>query len=184
VNRQDGPTAAVPRPAWASFVTPWGEGTVAVVGGRLHEVYLPWPGSPPPPAPAAGGEDSRAADADSEAAARWARQLGAYFEGDLTVDTAWTAEAVGLDDWSVTHFQRAVYRALLAVPAGATVSYGELARMAGAPRAARAVGSAMAANPAPIVVACHRVVRADGSPGHYGECDAWKVQLLRHEGAR
>ncbi len=62
-------------------------------------------------------------------------------------------------------FEQAVYEALLSVPAGETVSYGELAEMAGYPRAARAVGNAMAANPIPIVVPCHRVIRSDGSHG-------------------
>lgn len=165
-----------PGPAWASFETPWGEGSVAVADGRLLEVRLPWPGC----AEDAAGTLPAPIEADRQAAARWARELGAYFAGE---PVEWSAEAVGVDDWDVTPFRRAVYRALLEVPPGATVSYGELARMAGAPRAARAVGSAMADNPVPIVVPCHRVVRADGSPGHYGECDAWKVELLRHEGA-
>jgi methylated-DNA-[protein]-cysteine S-methyltransferase len=175
VNASAARAGGADRVACASFATPWGEGGVLVVEGRLAEVRLPWPGCPPP---------ARCADAPSPAdqrtAERWARELGAYFAGRLT---QWTAEEVGVDAWDVTPFRRAVYRALLSVPPGATVSYGELARRAGAPRAARAVGSAMAANPAPIVVPCHRVVRADGSPGNYGGCDTWKVELLRHEGA-
>jgi methylated-DNA-[protein]-cysteine S-methyltransferase len=51
---------------------------------------------------------------------------------------------------------------------GETVSYGELAEMAGRPRAARAVGNAMSRNPVPIVVPCHRVVTAGGRIGGYG----------------
>lgn len=60
-------------------------------------------------------------------------------------------------------FHAAVYQALLAVPPGTTTSYGDLAKAAGSPGAARAVGRAMAKNPIPVLVACHRVLGADGS---------------------
>jgi methylated-DNA-[protein]-cysteine S-methyltransferase len=66
-------------------------------------------------------------------------------------------------------FPRTVYETLrLEVGWGETVSYGELAEMAGRPRAARAVGNAMSRNPVPIVVPCHRVVAAGGRIGGYG----------------
>jgi methylated-DNA-[protein]-cysteine S-methyltransferase len=66
-------------------------------------------------------------------------------------------------------FPRAVYETLQReVGWGETVSYGELAEMAGRPRAARAVGNAMSRNPVPIVVPCHRVVAAGGRIGGYG----------------
>ena len=66
-------------------------------------------------------------------------------------------------------FARTVYETLLReVGWGETVSYGELAEMAGRPRAARAVGNAMSPNPLPIVVPCHRVVAAGGRIGGYG----------------
>lgn len=66
-------------------------------------------------------------------------------------------------------FPRAVYEVLHRdVPFGETVSYGELAEMAGRPGAARAVGNAMSRNPVPIVVPCHRVVAAGGRIGGYG----------------
>ncbi len=66
-------------------------------------------------------------------------------------------------------FPRAVYETLQRdVRWGETVSYGELAEMAGRPRAARAVGNAMSRNPVPIVVPCHRVVAAGGRIGGYG----------------
>ncbi len=55
--------------------------------------------------------------------------------------------------------------------------------MAGFPRAARAVGTAMANNPIPVVVPCHRVIRADGSLGSYGDDPSWKPKLLEHERA-
>ena len=73
---------------------------------------------------------------------------------------------------------------LEAVPHGETVTYGELAEMAGRPRAARAVGTAMATNPLPILVPCHRVVRAGGVLGAYGGGVDTKAALLALEGVR
>lgn len=64
-------------------------------------------------------------------------------------------------------FERAVYRETTKIPRGKTVSYGKIARRIGRPGAARAVGAALAKNPVPIIVPCHRVVRADGSPGGF-----------------
>jgi len=66
-----------------------------------------------------------------------------------------------------TNFQIKVWEALLRVPAGALVSYGELARRAGAPGAARAVGSAVGANPVAVLIPCHRVIRESGALGQY-----------------
>lgn len=71
--------------------------------------------------------------------------------------------------------------ALQSVPYGQTVTYGDLAELAGAPRAARAIGSACAHNPLPIVIPCHRVVKADGSVGEYAGGPAIKETLLRLE---
>lgn len=78
-------------------------------------------------------------------------------------------------------FHIAVWQALLDVPRGEIVSYQELARRAGQPRAARAVGTAMSTNPVAYVVPCHRVVRADGHTGRYGGGDDLKIRLLEWE---
>ena len=67
----------------------------------------------------------------------------------------------------ITEFQRKVYLELLKVPAGETISYGELARRSGC-RSAQAIGQAMRRNPFAPAVPCHRVIRADGTPGGYG----------------
>lgn len=75
--------------------------------------------------------------------------------------------AVRLDAARVPPFARRVYEVLRRVPPGHTVSYGELARLAGSPGAARAVGRAMATNPFPLVVPCHRVLAAGGKPGGF-----------------
>jgi len=72
---------------------------------------------------------------------------------------------------------------LMKVPAGSTVTYGELAARAGSPGAARAVGNVMATNPMPLLVPCHRVVATDGLGGFTGGL-AVKRALLRLEAAK
>ena len=69
---------------------------------------------------------------------------------------------VRLDETVVEPFNLRVYRATRAIPPGQTRSYGEIARAIGAPDAARAMGTALGANPYPIIVPCHRVLGADG----------------------
>jgi O-6-methylguanine DNA methyltransferase len=88
-----------------------------------------------------------------------------------------------LDFSAATPFQRAVWLATREIPLGRTRSYGWLATRAGRPRAARAVGQAMAANPWPIIVPCHRVVSSNGHLGGYGGGLDMKERLLRLEGA-
>jgi methylated-DNA-[protein]-cysteine S-methyltransferase len=80
-----------------------------------------------------------------------------------------------------TPFQRAVWRQLQDIPYGATISYGELARRVGNPKASRAVGSANGANPIPIVIPCHRVIAADGKLGGFGGGLEVKQALLALE---
>jgi|Deesub1362B_J571_1020462.scaffolds.fasta_scaffold00631_8 O-6-methylguanine DNA methyltransferase len=109
-------------------------------------------------------------------ALRLAQELREYLAGgrrDFTVPFVLTG----------TEFQRLVWEALLEIPYGKTVTYGELARWIGRPRAARAVGGAVGANPIPIVVPCHRVVPKTGGIGNYGPGPHWKRKLLRLEGA-
>jgi methylated-DNA-[protein]-cysteine S-methyltransferase len=80
-------------------------------------------------------------------------------------------------------FRRVVLERLTEVPYARTVSYAELAARAGSPRAVRAVGTACALNPVPLVVPCHRVVRSDGSPGSYRGGPEAKRRLLALEAA-
>ena len=84
-----------------------------------------------------------------------------------------------------TPFQRRVWAAISAIPAGQTRSYGELAKQLGS--AARAVGQACGANPYPLIVPCHRVTSAQGLGGFAHTSDGWLLEtkrwLLRHEGA-
>jgi methylated-DNA-[protein]-cysteine S-methyltransferase len=79
-------------------------------------------------------------------------------------------------------FHAAALRACQAVPYGELVTYGELARIAGANKAARAVGSAMSGNNMPIIIPCHRVVASGGRIGGFSAGLEWKQTLLRLEG--
>lgn len=106
--------------------------------------------------------------------------LAAYFAGDRAAleRVAWSLEGA-----ATAGFQRRVWAALAKVPAGATISYGEMAKRAGEPGAAQAAGTALNRNPIPLVLACHRVVGADGSLTGFGGGLERKGWLLRHEGA-
>jgi len=104
-----------------------------------------------------------------------ASALAAYFEGDLHAIDSLPAETEG------TPFQKRVWQALRDIPAGQTVSYGDLAKRIGKPAAVRAVGLANGANPIGIVVPCHRVVGTDGSLTGYGGGLERKRWLLNHE---
>lgn len=90
-----------------------------------------------------------------------AEQLKEYFAGRrLSFD-------IKLDLNRLRPFQRAVLEGIQRVPAGETVSYGDLARRIGKPGSARAVGRALGSNPIPIIIPCHRALAADGSLGGY-----------------
>lgn len=102
------------------------------------------------------------------------RQLREYFTGkraefDLPLAPTGTA------------FQLSVWRRLQEIPYGETISYGELARRVGNPKASRAVGSANGANPLPIVIPCHRVIAGDGTLGGFGGGLPTKQTLLALE---
>lgn len=106
------------------------------------------------------------------------RQLDRYFAGrlhsfDLVLD--WRLAGDG--------FRRRVLERVARVPFGGVESYRDVAFEVGAPRAARAVGNAVGANPIPIVVPCHRVVRSGGALGGYGGGISRKRFLLELEGA-
>lgn len=93
---------------------------------------------------------------------------------------------VEVDLSAMAPFHRRVLEMLRDVPPGATLSYGELAKRAGNPMASRAVGGAMARNPVPVVVPCHRVVPTSGKLGNYSATGGvvTKRALLALEGAR
>ena len=139
----------------------WGVGELVFDGDTLVHSAAPTPGTTVSP-----GED------------RLGGRLAAYFAGhrDDFLD-------VELDLDGFTPFQRQLCEALRSVPLGETVTYGELAALAGRPNAPRAAGSFCAENRFAIVVPCHRVVAATGI-GSYGSTGVeYKRRLLELEGA-
>lgn len=112
---------------------------------------------------------------DGEAPRPIKQCLADYFRGKL----------VALDEVKVatggTEFQRDVWKALRAIPAGTTISYGKLAADIGRAGASRAVGAANGANPISIVVPCHRVIGASGALTGYASGLPRKKWLLEHE---
>lgn len=107
------------------------------------------------------------------------RQLEDYLSGKKTV---FDLDGITLDRSRWTPFQTRIAEALAAVPYGTTITYSELASTAGHPRAYRAVGNCMAANPYPVIIPCHRVVRSGGSLGNFSAGIEWKIRLLGLEG--
>ena len=103
--------------------------------------------------------------------------LQAFYRGE-PVDFS----SVVLDMEGRPPFYRRVWEALREIPRGTTITYGELAARVGRPRAARAVGQAMAANPYPPIVPCHRVIAHNGGLGGFGGGLDLKARLLALEG--
>ena len=119
----------------------------------------------PDAAPQAGGRD------------KIALQIRDFLSG-----TAVDFDRDDLDFGVVQGFTRRTLQACGQIPRGQVVSYGSLASSLGIPGGARAVGNAMAANPFPLMIPCHRVVRSDGSIGGFGGGVEVKKHLLRLEG--
>ena len=146
--------------------TPLGPLRIRVAAGQLVAIEL---------SPAV---DRQVADPDEPLLRRARQQLDAYFDDphhrfDLPLALAGSP------------FQRRVWQALQTIPAGETLTYGELARRLDS--GARAVGNACRRNPLPLVIPCHRVVAASGLGGYAGAREgrrlAIKRWLLKHEGA-
>ena len=115
--------------------------------------------------------------ATSDDIAGLGRQLGEYFDGSrasFDVDIDWAL---------VDGFAREALQCVTEIPYGETASYGEVAEMAGRPRAHRAVGTACRFTPLTLVVPVHRVIRADGSLGEFSGREDVKRFLLNLEGA-
>jgi methylated-DNA-[protein]-cysteine S-methyltransferase len=152
-----------------SMESPIGELTLTSAGGSLTGIHMNEQRHfPKLPADC---------ERDDAGLAHVVAQLDAYFAGERT-DFELPMEMHGTD------FQRRVWAALREIPYGQTISYGELARWVGNPKASRAVGLANGRNPIAIVVPCHRVIGADGSLTGYGGGLERKVWLLEHEAGR
>ena len=133
--------------------SPVGELALLGDGEALTGLYMTDHRHRPPLPPGARRDDAAFAGAR--------RQLGEYFAGERT-EFELPVRMEG------TPFQRAVWRALLEIGYGETISYGELARRIGRPDASRAVGLANGRNPISIVVPCHRVIGSSGALTGYG----------------
>src|SRR3989442_12476812 len=124
------------------------------------------------------GRGNHGASARARAhAERARRELHEYLAGRRTFFT------VGVGLAGVAAFQARVLAEAVRIPFGEVDSYAALARRVGRPRAARAVGNALGANPVPVIVPCHRVIRGDGSWGHYAFGGEMKTRLLALERA-
>jgi len=151
---------------YTSFESPIGELLAVGDGQALHGLYMQEGRT----AIAVRADWEPAHDAFGEVRA----QLADYFGGRLT----------GFDLPLAMHgspFQLRVWRALVEIPYGETISYGELARRIGRPADPRAVGQANGRNPIAVIVPCHRVIGADGSLTGYGGGLERKRQLLELE---
>ncbi|MGK5731454.1 methylated-DNA--[protein]-cysteine S-methyltransferase [Streptomyces sp. URMC 124] len=148
--------------------SPYGPLTLVATDGKLSGLYMEGQRHRPP--------QETFGERDPAPFARTREQLEEYFAGSRTAFDLPLA-------LTGTDFQRAVWNALLEIPYGETVSYGELAARIGRPTAARAVGLANGKNPVGIVVPCHRVVGATGDLTGYGGGLPRKRRLLTFEQA-
>lgn len=163
--------------AYEDHDTPLGTLRIAATAAGVVRVVLPAEDPDEALARLAGHVSARIVRAPTPAVTDARRELDEYFAGDRR------AFAVPLD-WTLTRaFRRDVLRATARVPYGETASYARVAADAGSPRAVRAAGTALATNPLPIVVPCHRIVRSDGALGRYLGGIEMKGELLRLEGA-
>jgi methylated-DNA-[protein]-cysteine S-methyltransferase len=143
-------------------------GRLLVAGDEEGLRHIGFPGGKSPLQPGSAWKEDRNALGEA------IRQLHAYFEGELKTFSLTLAPRG-------TPFQLSVLRALQEIPYGQTISYGELARRIGRPKASRAVGAANARNPLPIVIPCHRVIGSDGSLTGFGGGLEVKEALLALE---
>jgi methylated-DNA-[protein]-cysteine S-methyltransferase len=155
-------------------------GTLLIVQGEQGVVRIGFPEEPEDAllAQVVAGLGPRVVASDRELAAT-RDAVSAYFEGeDESLDLPVDMSLVRSD------FRRNALKTLRdEVQAGNVVTYGALAARIGHPKAARAVGSACATNPVPIIVPCHRVLPGSGGVGSYAGGPARKRRLLAHEGA-
>lgn len=113
-----------------------------------------------------------------------ARIIDRFGEPPVKARFPWKLTDAPVDLTGLAPFQQKVLKATMTIKPGQVLSYGDLARKVGHPGAARAVGSVMARNPIPLLIPCHRVVKSDGTIGHYGlGGQPIKRMLLEREGA-
>ncbi len=158
---------------YGTFSTPHGIGAVVSSGRGICRVYLPQPNR----RLAVRRVLDEFPKAKPDKTKSCARTVKRCFEGRSLPDN------VRLDIEDVPDFHRQVYRMTQAIPRGETRSYKWVASCVGKPTAARAVGVALARNPLPLIIPCHRVVSGDGTLGGWSGEPGWKEKLLDLEGA-
>jgi methylated-DNA-[protein]-cysteine S-methyltransferase len=157
----------------------WGIGELALLDDRPVSHELPRTMTQPGP-----DHVEDVPDDASDTLRRLLSLIYAFFRGERV---SWTADEIAfeesVDEWGFSPFMTSAARALVDLPWGETVSYGDLAHLAGRPRAARAAGSFCARNPLGLFIPCHRVISGDGSPGPYGSYGVeYKRRMLALEG--
>jgi len=159
-----------------SLDTPLGRIRFVADERAVLQVILPGPGGTERPGSELACRHANARPGTGAAGVleRFREELEAYFQGTLRRFRS-PVHPEG------TAFQRRVWQTLVRIPFGQTRSYGWVAREAGFPGGARAVGQANARNPVPIVVPCHRVVNADGGIGGFSSGVDLKRWLIRWE---
>ncbi len=151
----------------ARYQTRFGPGWIEYSDGDISEIVLPGLESPAPVDPV-----------PPPNVVELAEQLAAYFAGG-----PWPEHPELVARAGSTSFTRTVYETVAAIPAGRIRTYGDIARQLGRPGAARAVGRAMATNPFPVVIPCHRVVGSSGSLTGFAGGIEMKASMLQMEGA-
>ncbi len=163
--------------SFSVYATPYGFGGVVASSKGLLEIFLPMVKSAEDMIshvmrsyPSASGEDVLTAKA--------AEMLGKYFSGQRV------EFHLPLDLEDCTEFRRAVYEAVSRIPYGNVSTYAQVAAGIGRPGSSRGVGSAMAGNPLPIIIPCHRVIGSDGQMTGFSAPGgtAMKANLLQMEG--
>ncbi len=160
-------------PSYAVFPTALGWMAVACSDRGITRLTLPMPSRRA--ALALAGRALERAVEDASAFGDLPLRLRRYFDGEVATFSD------RLDLTRATTFQIAVWNATRRIPYGEVRSYGWVARQVGSPHAGRAVGQALARNPFPIVVPCHRVLASDGSLGGFNGGLDLKMRLLKLE---
>lgn len=156
------------------YETELGAGAVAATEKGVFAVYLPHADIALFIADA-GLSDCKSSSLTEQAAV----MLKSYFKGEPQV-----LDSIPVDLDGLTEFRKRILLLIRSIPYGEVASYYEVAAMAGMPRAARATGGAMAANPVPVVIPCHRVVAGNGRLTGYSAPGGVKIKkiLLKMEG--
>ncbi len=144
--------------------TPIGRIEIAVAGTQTVSIRF------------VGGTKGAASSLKNAALKRRLKEVADYFAG--------MRMRFAVPETRGTAFEKRVWKQIARIPASATMSYKEVARRVGRPRAVRAVANACGKNPLPIVVPCHRVIRSGGGLGGYSGGLHRKRWLLAHEGVR